>query len=105
MAKRHLKSQETCAFKMRVYFKGRNMRTMCSRDWAGEKYVPHEGLLALETYLIVNADKIRTGVIYDRREILKEMGKPEKSRKRIAPKLIRLVSKGKWKVWKDVELS
>lgn len=89
---------------MRVYFKDKTMRTIHSRDYFGDSYEPHEGLLNLECHVIRHQGKIRTAVIYDRRETLKELQKPKEKRNRKPPKLIRLYAKGNWKLWKDVEL-
>ncbi|MEM6268326.1 MAG: hypothetical protein AAF998_02760 [Bacteroidota bacterium] len=84
-------SPDKAAFKLWVSFKDGGKANLASRDWKGKKYVPWEGLLMLERYVMNKSDRIKTAVIYDKRG-----GRDYVCRK---------YSGGSWTVWTDVDFT
>lgn len=64
---RKFKAPEKAAFKLWVSFTDGGKANLSSRDWKGKKYVPHDGLLGLERYVVRKSHLIATAIIYDKR--------------------------------------
>lgn len=86
---RKFTNPDKAAFKLWASFKDGGKANLASRDWQGKKYLPRDGLLMLERYVIRKSDLIVTAIIYDKRSG--------------ADRIVRKYTGGVWAVYDSVE--